>query len=84
MFKLESGVVTQSQCAGIAFKRFIEEIIEERMDGPIALSLLEYTNNKVDIRYVLTMFEEEIDELTYTVVTKAEDQQDKDLDSKAE
>ena len=50
------------------------------MDGTIALSLLEYMN-KVDIRYVLTMSEEEIDELTYTVVTKEEDQQDKGFDS---
>ena len=74
MSKLESGVLTQSQCAEIAFERIIEEIIEEIMDGPIALPLLDYTNNKVDIRYVLTMFEEGIDELTYIVVTKEEDQ----------
>ena len=84
MSKLESGVLTQSQCGEIAFKRLIKDIIKEIMDGTIALSLLEYTNNKVDIRYVLTMFEEEIDELTYTVVTKAEDQQDKGVDSEAE
>ena len=43
------------------------------MDGPIALFLLEYNNtNKVGIQDIITMTEEDIDDLTYNVYTKKE------------
>ena len=45
------------------------------MDGLIALSLLEYnSNNNVDIRDVLTISEADIDDLTYTITIKQEQQ----------
>ena len=48
------------------------------MDGPIALSLLEYNSTiKVDIRYVLTMSEADIDDLTYSIPQQDEEQDDK-------
>ena len=54
------------------------------MDGPIALSLLEYNStNTVDIRDLLTMSETDIDDLTYTIVIKQE-QQDDEQDDKEE
>ena len=63
---LDSGVITQHQIADTTFIHMIEDLIGQEMDGPIALSLLEYSNNNVDIRYVLNIFDEEIDDLTYT------------------
>ena len=53
--------MTQRQLAEVAFTRLIVDILEMQMDGPVALSLLGYTNNEEDIRYVLTMDDEEID-----------------------
>ena len=41
------------------------------MDAHIVISLMEYNNtNKVDIRYMLTMSDDDIDDLTYSVATK--------------
>ena len=68
--------MTQHRLAEAAFVHMIEDLIGQKMDGPIALSLLEYSDNNVDIRYVLNMFDEEIDALTYT---KSEEEEETSL-----
>ena len=68
--------MNQHQLAEAAFVHVIEDLIGQKMDGPIALSLLEYSDNNVDIRYVLNMFDEEIDDLTYT---KSEEEEETSL-----
>ena len=75
--------MTQRQLAEIAFRRLIEDILDMDMNGPVALSLLEYTNHEQDIRYVLSMSDEEIDDLKYTTIVKESDPFDvKDEDAK--
>ena len=76
--------MTQRQLAEVAFTRLIVDILEMQMDGPVALSLLGYTNNEEDIRYVLTMDDEEIDDLKYTKLVQEPSQQPdlKDEDTK--
>ena len=80
---LDLGIMTQHQLAEIAFRRLIEDILDMDMNGPVALSLLEYTNNEQDIRYILSMSDEEIDDLKYTTIVKESDPFDvKDEDAK--
>ena len=80
---LSLGIMTQRQLAEIAFRRLIVDILDMDMNGPVALSLLEYNNNEEDIRYVLNMSDEEIDNLKYTTIVKDSDPFDvKDEDTK--
>ena len=86
MTKVESYVITRRQCGENAFEHLIVNGLEDKMDGPIVLSLMEYNNTyKVDIRYMLNMSEDDIDDLTYNVATKLpsetkQEQQDEGLD----
>ena len=78
MSKLDSGVLTQRQYGEIAFQYLIENLLDVKMDGHIALSLMEYNStNKVDIRDVLNMSEADIDDLTYNIPQQDEEQDDK-------
>ena len=71
MSEVESNVLTRRQCGENAFEHLIVNVLEDNMDAPIALSLMEYNNtNKVDIRDMLTMSDDDIDGLTYSVATK--------------
>ena len=87
MTKVESDVLTRRQCGENAFEHLIFNILEDKMDEPIALSFMEYNStNKVDIRDMLTMSEDDIDDFTYNVSTKLpsetkKEKQDESLDS---
>ena len=67
MSKLSVGVKTQMQQSKLAFEHVINEILKQELDGPIALSLLQYTGNSPDIELVLDMADEDIYELHYFV-----------------
>ena len=87
MTKVESDVLTRRQCGENAFEHLIVNVLEDNMDGPIALSLMDYNStNKVDIRDMLTMSDDDIDDLTYNVATKLksetkQEQQGEGIDS---
>ena len=62
------GVLTRIQRnnnAAIAFRFVIEELINEEMDGPVAKSLLAVNQEVADVRKVLSMTDEDIDDLHY-------------------
>ena len=46
MSATESGVMTRAQKSEAAFRHVITNLFRQDMDGPIALSLLEYTGNQ--------------------------------------
>ena len=83
---LEKGVITQHQAAEIAFIRLFQDILKQSMDKPLAPALLQdMPDEKPDIRHVLTMQEDEIDSLTYAVLTKKEeDDSQEEYDGKGE
>ena len=49
MSKLDLGVRTQAQQSELAFEHVITQLLKQELDGPIALSLLEYTGNTKDM-----------------------------------
>ena len=65
MSKLDLGVKTQMQQSELAFDYVITELLNQKLDGPIALSLLEYMGNTKDIQLVLDMSDNDIDDLHY-------------------
>ena len=65
MSKLSAGVKTQAQQSELAFRHVINELLKYELDSPIALSLLEYTGNSMDIELVLDMADDDIDNLHY-------------------
>ena len=65
MSTLNAGVKTATQQAQIAFQHAIKVLMEQELDGPVALSLIEYTSGSMDLRLVLNMTDEEIDLLYY-------------------
>ena len=65
MSRLSVGVKTQMQQSELAFKYFMNELLKQELDGIVALSLLEYTGNIMDIEMVLNMTDDEIDNLYY-------------------
>ena len=67
MSKLDIGVKTQIQQSELAFNHVITELLNQGLDGPIVLSLLEYTENTKDIQLVLDMSDNDIDELHYFI-----------------
>ena len=67
---LDKGVLTQYQVCEIAFIRLSQEILQQPMDKPLAQALLQdMPDEKPNIRHVLTIQEDEIDNLTYEVLT---------------
>ena len=74
---LDRGVLTQHQAGEIAFLRLFQDILQQSMDKPLAQALLQdMPDEKPDIRHLLTMQEDEIDNLTYAVLTKEEEDVD--------
>ena len=67
MSKLSVGVKTQMQQSKLAFEHVINELLKQELDGPIALSLLQYTGNTPDIELVLDMTDDDICDLHYFV-----------------
>ena len=65
MSSLNAGVKTATQQAQIAFQHAIKVLMDQELDGPVALSLIEYTTGSMDLRLVLNMTDEEIDLLYY-------------------
>ena len=65
MSKLDLGVKTQMQQSELAFNHVITVLLNQKLDGPIALSLLEYMGNTKDIQLVLDMSDNDIDDLHY-------------------
>ena len=65
MSRLSVGVKTQMQQSELAFQHVLNELLKQDLDGPVALSLLEYTGNVMDIELVLNMTDSEIDNLYY-------------------
>ena len=53
------------QQSELAFEHVLNELLKQDLDGPVALSLLEYTGNVKDIELVLNMTDAEIDNLYY-------------------
>ena len=71
---LEKGVIPQHQAGEIAFIRLFQDILQQPMDKSLAQALLQDMPDEIpDIRHVLTMQEDEIDNLTYAVLTKREE-----------
>ena len=69
MSDISIGVNTKSQKAEAAFKYVIQTLFRQNMNQPIAMSLLEYTGQAVDIADILTMPSKDIDDLYYIKVT---------------
>ena len=65
MSRLSVGVKTQMQQSELAFQHVMTELLKQELDGPVALSLLEYTGGIMDIGLVLNMTDAEVDELYY-------------------
>ena len=65
MPRLSVGVKTQMQQSELEFQHVINKLMKQDIDGPVALSLLEYTGNVMDIELVLNMTDSEIDNLYY-------------------
>ena len=65
MSRLSVGVKTQMQQSELAFQHMLNELLKKDLDGPIALSLLEYTGNVMDIELVLNMTYSKIEKLYY-------------------
>ena len=65
MSSLNAGVKTATQQAQIAFQHAIKVLMDQELDGPVALSLIEYTTGSMDLRLVLNMTDEEIDSLYF-------------------
>ena len=53
------------QQSELAFQHVMTELLKQELDGPVALSLLEYTGDIMDIEIVLNMTDAKIDELCY-------------------
>ena len=67
MSKVNLGVKTQMQQSELAFDHVITKLLNQKLDGPIALSLLEYTGNTKGIQLVLDMSDNDIDDLHYFI-----------------
>ena len=65
MSRLSAGVKTQMQQSQLAFQHVMNELLKQELDGPVSLSLLQYTGNVMDIELILDMTDEEIDGLHY-------------------
>ena len=63
MSDIKQGVTTASAQAERAYKHVIQNLIGQELSGRISLSLLEYTGNVMDIREVVNMTDDEIDQL---------------------
>ena len=65
----------------------MNELLKQDLDGPVALSLLEYTGNVMDIELVLNMTDSKIDNLYYLKevadTLSPDDDEEEDAKSKA-
>ena len=73
MSDISIGVNIKSQKAEAAFKYVIQTLSRQHMNQPIAMSLLEYTGQAVDIADILTMSSKDINDLYYIKVTTIEE-----------
>ena len=79
MSDMESGVITRSQKSEAAFRHVITNLFGQGMDGPIALSLLEYTGQNIDVSLIINISDTDIDDLYYlkeTLVTPPNSESD--------
>ena len=67
MSKLNLGVKAQMQQSDLAFYHVITKLLNQKLDGTIALSLLEYMGITKDIQLVLDMSDNDIDDLHYFI-----------------
>ena len=65
MSRLSTGVKTQMQQSELAFQHVMLELLKQELNGPVPLSLLQYTGGIMDIELILDMTDEEIDTLHY-------------------
>ena len=73
MADISIDVNTKSKKTEAAFKYAIQTLFRKNMNQPIVTSLLEYTDQAVDISGILTMSSKDIDDLYYTKVTTIEE-----------
>ena len=55
MSDMESGEMTRSQKSEATFRNVITNLFLQDMDGPIALSLLEYTGHTIDVSLIINI-----------------------------
>ena len=65
--KLSASVMEQMHQSETAFKNVTHEFFNQKLNGPVPLSLLEYTENLMDIRLIVAMTDDEADDLYYFV-----------------
>ena len=63
MSGLSADVKTDIQQSETAFRNVMHELIKQELNGPVPLSLLEYTGNLMDLDLVLNMTDDEITEM---------------------
>ena len=73
---INTGVLTQHQAGEISFIHIIENVLQYSLEHPISLALLQYMSDKPDTRYVLTMFDDDIDDLTYIIKPNKEEEEE--------
>ena len=64
---LSASVMEQMHQSETAFKNVMHEFFNQQLNGPVPLSLLEYTENVMDIRIIVAMTDDEADDLYYFV-----------------
>ena len=60
-----NGTKTHLRQSKLAFQYVMNELLKQELDGPVSLSLLQYTGNVMDIELILGMTDEEINNLHY-------------------
>ena len=78
----ESGVMTRSQRSEAAFRHVITNLFRQDMNGPIALSLLEYTGHTIDVSLIINISDIDIDDLYYPQDTLVPPPPDAEVDAK--
>ena len=63
--ELSYSAIKQVQQSETAFKNVMHELLNQELNGPVPQSLLVYTGNVMDIRLILDMTDDEIDDLYY-------------------
>ena len=67
MSRLRAGVKADIKQSETAFQNVMYELIKQELNGPVPLSLIEYTGNVMDLELVLDMKDDEIYNLYYLV-----------------
>ena len=86
MSRISVGVKTQMQQSELAFQHVMTELLKQELDSIVALSLLEYTGNIMDIELVLNMTDAKIDDIYYLKdvqdISPSNDDEEEDQEAK--